>query len=107
MHRPLSLQVKMLLPRRRLKPRTFRASVGQTIFVGGVLRIDVQSSPGATLYVTVWASDELVCHFGKTDSADERLASVKLPCSPHLSRYCAGEKDQVPEPIGQPTYAMV
>ena len=77
----LTLQVKMLLPRRKLKPRTFRASVGQTIFVGGVLRIDVQASPGATLYVTVWASDELICHFGKTDSADDRCAPVELPCS--------------------------
>ncbi|CAL5226853.1 g9719 [Coccomyxa viridis] len=65
-------EVKMLLPRRKLKPRTFRAAVGQTIFVGGVLRVDVQDTPGATLYVTVWASDELICHFGKTESADER-----------------------------------
>jgi len=64
--------VKMLLPKRRLKPRTFRASEGQTIFVGGVLRVDVVASPGATLYVTVWASDELVCHYGKTEGAEER-----------------------------------
>lgn len=68
----VALQVKMLLPRKKLKPRTFRAAVGQTVFVGGVLRIDVRESPGATLYITVWASDELVCHFGKTEGAEER-----------------------------------
>ena len=72
----LTLQVKMLLPRRKLKPRTFRAGVGQTVFVGGVLRVDVQSSPGVTLYVTVWASDELICPVGKTDKADERCAQL-------------------------------
>lgn len=68
----LLVQVKLLLPKRRLKPRTFRAAAGQTVFVGGVARIDVQSSPGATLYLTVWASDDLTCHFGKTDGANER-----------------------------------
>lgn len=68
----MPVQVKLLLPKRRLKPRTFRAAAGQTVFVGGVARIDVQSSPGATLYLTVWASDDLICHFGKTDGANER-----------------------------------
>ncbi|CAL8464068.1 g3603 [Coccomyxa elongata] len=65
-------EVKMLLPKRRLKPRTFRAAEGQTVFVGAVARIDVHSSPGATLYLTVWASDEITCHFGKTEGAEER-----------------------------------
>ena len=69
------LQVKMLLPRKRLKPRTFRAAIGQTIFVGGVLRMDVLESPGETVYATVWASEELVCHLGKTEGADERCAA--------------------------------
>ena len=66
------MQVKMLLPKKRLKPRTFRAAVGQTVFIGGLVRIDVTESPGATLYITVWASDELICHFGRTEAADER-----------------------------------
>ncbi|EIE24775.1 hypothetical protein COCSUDRAFT_10321, partial [Coccomyxa subellipsoidea C-169] len=65
-------EVKLLLPKRRLKPRTFRAAAGQTVFVGGVARIDVLTSPGATLYLTVWASDDLTCHFGKTEGAEER-----------------------------------
>ena len=74
------LQVKMLLPRKRLKPRTFRAAIGQTIFVGGVLRVDVLESPGETVYATVWASEELVCHLGKTEGADERCAANYLSC---------------------------
>jgi hypothetical protein len=65
----------MLLPKKRLKPRTFRAAIGQTIFVGGVLRVDVLESPGETVYATVWASEELVCHLGKTEGADERCAA--------------------------------
>ncbi len=82
----LPLQVKLLLPKRRLKPRTFRAAAGQTVFVGGVARIDVLTSPGATLYLTVWASDDLTCHFGKTEGAEERCAhylsvfTQKWPC---------------------------
>jgi hypothetical protein len=65
-------QVKLLLPRRQLKPRTFRAAEGQTIFIGGVARVDVVRCPGSTLYLTVWASSDLACHFGKTEGADER-----------------------------------
>ena len=66
------VQVKMLLPKKKLKPRTFRAAAGQTVFIGGLVRVDVVESPGATLYITVWASDELICHFGRTEAADDR-----------------------------------
>ena len=62
----------MLLPRRQLKPRTFRAGVGQTIMVGGCGRVDILAAPAATIYLTVWASEDIVCHMGKTDSAEER-----------------------------------
>lgn len=40
--------------------------------IGGLARIDVLESPGATLYLTVFASDEIGCHMGKTDTAEER-----------------------------------
>lgn len=66
------LQVRMLLPRRKLKPRTFRASVGQTILVGGLARMDLMHLPAQTMYLTIWASDEVSCHYGRTDNADER-----------------------------------
>ena len=77
--------MKLLLPRRRLRPRTFRAAPGQTVFCGGVLRCDVLACPGATLYLTVWASDDLACHFGKTEGADERCAGFVFYC-PQLGR---------------------
>ena len=64
----------MLLPKRPLRARTYRLGAGQTIMLGGVGRVDVLSAPAATLYLTVWASDEVVTHFGKTDAADERCA---------------------------------
>lgn len=68
-------EVRMLLPRRKLKPRTFRASVGQTILVGGLARMDLMHLPAQTMYLTIWASDEVSCHYGRTDNADERLQS--------------------------------
>ena len=74
-------EMKMLLPKRPLKPRTFRLGIGQSVAIGGVARVDVVSCPGATMYLTVWVSDEVVCHMGKTEGADERYlkhAGVKL-----------------------------
>eukprot|EP00891_Asterochloris_glomerata_P009751 jgi/Astpho2/9751/fgenesh1_pm.00149_%23_16_t len=65
-------EVRMLLPRRQIKPRTFRTAPGQTVFIGGLARIDVLTAPGPTLYLTVWASDEVVCHFAKTEGAEQR-----------------------------------
>lgn len=67
----------MLLPRRQLKPRTFRASVGQTILVGGLARVDLLHLPAQTIYLTVWASDEVSCHYGRTDKAEERCADLQ------------------------------
>lgn len=64
--------MRMVLPKRQLKPRTYRIAPGQTVMVGGLARLDVLSCPGATMYLTVWASDEVPCHFGKTEGAEER-----------------------------------
>lgn len=66
----------MLLPRRQLKPRTFRAAADQTILIGGLARVDVVKIPAQTLYLTLWASDEISCHYGRTEKAQER--SVQL-----------------------------
>lgn len=73
-----------MLPRRQLKPRTFRASVGQTILVGGLARVDLLQLPAQTIYLTVWASDEVSCHYGRTDKAEERCADVCIAHSMHL-----------------------
>ena len=68
----LSLEeVRMILPRRSLKPRTYRLGEGQTIHLGGLGRVDVMSVPGATMYITVWASDDIRTHLGKTANAEQ------------------------------------
>ncbi|GAB4820166.1 hypothetical protein N2152v2_007212 [Parachlorella kessleri] len=67
-------EMRMVLPKRQLRPRTYRIAAGQTVMVGALARVDVLSCPGATLYLTLWASDEVGCHFGKTEGADERYA---------------------------------
>lgn len=72
-------QVRMLLPRKRLRPRTYRLGEGQSLLLGGCARVDVVASPGATLYLTVWASDDVICHLGRTDSAEERCAHAHGP----------------------------
>lgn len=64
-------EVKMVLPRRHLKPRTYRIGSGNTISIGGIARIDVCETPGATVYLTLWASDDISSHMGKTERADQ------------------------------------
>lgn len=68
-------EVKMLLPRKAIKPRTFRIGAGYSVLLGGTCRFDVVSCPAATLYLTVWASPEVVTHFGKTEAAAERQST--------------------------------
>jgi hypothetical protein len=63
-------EARLLVPRRRLRPRTFRLGPGQSVALGGVARVDVLACPGATMYLTVWAADALVTHLGRTESAD-------------------------------------
>lgn len=72
------MQVRLLLPRKRLRPRTYRLGEGQTVLVGGCARVDVIASPGATLYLTVWVSDDVTCHLGRTEGADERCAADQI-----------------------------
>jgi hypothetical protein len=64
--------VMMVLPRRRLKPRTWRLGEGSSVLIGGLARVDVVTSPGPTLYLTAFVSDDVTCHMGKTDGAEER-----------------------------------
>eukprot|EP01023_Acetabularia_acetabulum_P068044 TRINITY_DN9534_c0_g1_i2.p1 TRINITY_DN9534_c0_g1~~TRINITY_DN9534_c0_g1_i2.p1 ORF type:complete len:667 (-),score=116.85 TRINITY_DN9534_c0_g1_i2:172-2172(-) len=74
-------EVRMLIPRRSLKPRTYRVCPGYTLSIGAVGRVDILSSPASTLYVTFWASDEIVCHMGRTANAErtrDRHAGITL-----------------------------
>lgn len=75
-HSCILFQVALLHPKRRLQPRTYRVAAGNTLLVGGVARIDVLDTPGATIYLTVFASSAIACHMSKTDNVSER-------CAPH------------------------
>ena len=60
---------------------------GAAVTVGALFRGGVVDSPGATLYLTVWASSDISTHFGKAENADELLlrhggGALKPPLSP-------------------------
>ncbi|CAG9467096.1 unnamed protein product [Pedinophyceae sp. YPF-701] len=56
-----------------LQPRTYRLGEGRSVTIAGLARVDVIESPHATLYLTVWASQNLVLHMGKTERAPALL----------------------------------
>lgn len=62
---------KMVEIRKELQPRTYRIKVGQTVHVGGLMRLDLIQCSLETIYVTVWASPYISLHLGKIDSARE------------------------------------
>ncbi|CAA6673118.1 unnamed protein product [Spirodela intermedia] len=62
---------KMVEIRKELQPRTYRIKAGQTVHVGGLLRLDLAQSSVSTIYVTVWASPSVSLHLGKTENAEE------------------------------------
>lgn len=66
-------ELRLVLPRKPLSPRTYRTAVGQSVHVGGLARVDVLAAPGATIYLTVWASADVVTHLGKTDTAQAMM----------------------------------
>ena len=74
----------MVLPRRRLQPRTYRAEIGSTIHIGGLARIDVVDGPQRTMYLTVWVSGDVPTHYmvkgdgGKADALFAKHAGGKL-----------------------------
>lgn len=44
---------------------------GQTVHVGGLMRLDVLETSVSTIYVTIWASPNISLHMGKIENADE------------------------------------
>ncbi|KAK8914091.1 hypothetical protein KSP39_PZI024073 [Platanthera zijinensis] len=55
----------------RLDRRIENGRVGQTVHVGGLMRLDLTQCSVETIYVTVWASPSISLHLGKIDTADE------------------------------------
>ncbi|XVE95854.1 hypothetical protein REPUB_Repub02eG0170000 [Reevesia pubescens] len=62
---------KMVEIRKELKPRTYRMKVGQSVHVGGLMRLDLNHASVETIYVTIWASPNVSLHLGKVENADE------------------------------------
>lgn len=62
---------KMVEIRKELQPRTYRVKSGQTVHVGGLVRIDLTESSVQTIYITIWASPNVSLHLGKTENAEE------------------------------------
>ncbi|KAK9664414.1 hypothetical protein RND81_14G039900 [Saponaria officinalis] len=62
---------KMIEIRKELRPRSYRIKVGQTIHVGGLVRLDLIHASVQTIYVTVYASLNVSLHLGKTENAEE------------------------------------
>ncbi|KAM7505376.1 hypothetical protein LguiB_004280 [Lonicera macranthoides] len=54
---------------------------GQSIHIGGLVRLDLNKASVETIYVTIWASPSVSLHLGKTENADEiwsKHAGVRL-----------------------------
>lgn len=66
-------EMKLVLPSRRMTPRTYRAEIGSTIHIGGLARIDVIDSPQRTVYLTVWASNKVNTHYSRTGKDADAL----------------------------------
>lgn len=65
---------KMIEIRKELQPRTYRMKAGQTVHVGGLVRLDLSTSSVDTIYITIWASPNVSLHMGKTENAEEMKA---------------------------------
>lgn len=66
----------MVLPRAPIKPRSFRIGPGQTIHLGGLARVDVIESSSATLYLTLWMSNDIPFHYGRIDKIERYHLTV-------------------------------
>ncbi|KAL4178947.1 hypothetical protein AMTRI_Chr13g117690 [Amborella trichopoda] len=62
---------KMVEIRKELQRRTYRMKAGQTVHVGGPMRLDLTHASVETIYVTVWASPNTSLHLGKIENAEE------------------------------------
>ncbi|GLJ54613.1 hypothetical protein SUGI_1173220 [Cryptomeria japonica] len=61
---------KLIHISKELKPRTYRLKVGQSVHVGGLMRVDIEKSSVETIYLTIWASPLVPLHLGKEENAD-------------------------------------
>jgi len=62
-------ELRFLLPVRRVRPIVYSLNPGNSIFIGGLLRIDYLSGPNG-IYFTVFASNQLPLHVRRTRGAE-------------------------------------
>lgn len=60
---------KLILVSKEMRPRTYRIKAGQSIHIGGLVRLDIEELTVGSIYVTVWASPLVPLHMGKTENA--------------------------------------
>lgn len=60
---------KIVQVRKEMQPRTYRIKAGQSIHIGGLVRLDIEELTVGSIYVTVWASPLVPLHMGKTENA--------------------------------------
>lgn len=63
-----SEEMKLVQVRKEMSPRTYRIKTGQSIHIGGLVRLDVEELTVGSIYVTVWASPLVPLHMGKTEN---------------------------------------
>ena len=67
-------EVKTVIPRKELKPRTYQLNPGQSLFIGGLGRFDYVQGPGKASIV-VYAAPSLSIHRTKREKADDLYQS--------------------------------
>ncbi|CAL5088636.1 unnamed protein product [Urochloa decumbens] len=68
-----SEEMKLVQVRKEMRPRTYRIKTGQSIHIGGLVRLDVEDLTVGSIYVTVWASPLVPLHMGKTENAETMI----------------------------------
>ncbi|PKA48968.1 NO-associated protein 1, chloroplastic/mitochondrial [Apostasia shenzhenica] len=86
---------KMVEIRKELKPRTYRMKVGQTVHVGGLMRLDLTQCSTETIYNTVWSSPNVSLHLGKIENALEmRSKHFGIRLQPPIGENRTAELDE-------------
>ncbi|KAF0913222.1 hypothetical protein E2562_020383 [Oryza meyeriana var. granulata] len=60
---------KLVRVSKEMRPRTYRLKTGQSVHIGGLVRLDIEELTVGSVYVTVWASPLVPLHMGKTENA--------------------------------------
>lgn len=68
-------ELKQVTPKRRLNPKAYQINGGQTLFLGGLGRFDLISSPEKSSLV-VYASEDLYIHRTKTEKAEQIIENM-------------------------------